>query len=98
MSDSIRRLSLEENLTIYNAALMKDQLLEALQTCDELELDLSHVAEIDSAGFQLLVMIKRESVRQHKPIRLVEHSAAVRRVLDLYNMAGYFGDPMHIPA
>jgi len=93
-----QRLELEDDLTIYNALPLKDRLLAALADCQELELDLSQVSEIDTSGFQLLVLTKREAQRQSKTLRLVAHSAAVREVLDLYNMVGYFGDPLHIPA
>jgi len=98
MSANIQRLNLEEDLTIYNAFQLKERLLGALNACQELELDLSQVSEIDTSGFQLLAITKREAQRQAKALRLVAHSASVREVLDLYNMAGYFGDPLHIPA
>ncbi len=93
-----QRLELDDDLTIYNALPLKDRLLAALANAQELELDLSQVSEIDTSGFQLLVLTKREAQRQAKTLRLVAHSAAVREVLDLYNMVGYFGDPLLIPA
>ena len=94
----VQRLSLEEDLTIYTAMSAKDKLLAALSECTQLDLDLSQVAEIDSAGFQLLVMAKREANRLAKPMHIVAHSPAVRELLDFYNSAAYFGDPLHIPA
>lgn len=95
---AVMRLELEDDLTIYNALALKERLLTALASAQELELDLSQVSEIDTSGFQLLVLAKREAQRQSKTLRLVAHSAAVREVLDLYNMVAYFGDPLHIPA
>jgi ABC-type transporter Mla MlaB component len=96
--EATQRLSLDEDLTIYHAVGQKEQLMAALAGCDELELDLSQVSEIDTSGFQLLILTKREAIRQGKTPRLVLHSAAVREVLDIYNAASFFGDPMHIPA
>jgi ABC-type transporter Mla MlaB component len=85
-------------MTIYNALTTKEKLLAALEDCLELELDLSHVGEIDTTGAQLLIMAKREANRQLKSLRLVAHSASVREVLDFYNIVAFFGDPLHIPA
>ena len=93
-----RRLYLDGNLTIYEAPAIKDSLVAALNESAALELDLSQVGEIDTAGFQLLVMAKREAGRQGKTLSLVAHSAAVREVLDFFNMVGFFGDPLLIPA
>jgi anti-sigma B factor antagonist len=92
------RLFLDGDLTIYEAPAGKDRLLNALAGCQVLELDLSQVGEIDTAGFQLLVLAKREAARQGKTLSLVAHSAAVREVLDFLNMVGFFGDPLLIPA
>ena len=60
------------------------------------EIDLSGVSEIDSAGLQLLLLAKREAERYANPLRLTGHSRAVLEVLDLCNLAGYFGDPVLI--
>jgi len=92
------RLYLDGNLTIYEAPALKDQLLAALAGCQALELDLARVAELDTAGLQLLVLAKREAARQGKTLSLVAHSEAVRDVLDFLNMVDFFGDPLLIPA
>jgi anti-sigma B factor antagonist len=95
---AVQRLAIVEDMTIYNAAAQKQTLVDALAGCDELELDLSAVAEMDTAGFQLLVLLKREAARLGKAARIVAHSPAVREVVDFFNMAAHFGDPMLIPA
>ena len=93
-----RSMSIDEDMTIYNAAAQKQMLLEALSACEELDLDLSQVGEMDTAGFQVLLLAKREALKAGKTVRLTAHSKAVTGLLDLYNMASYFGDPMVIPA
>lgn len=93
-----RRLSLTGSLTIYEAAAAKDTLLGALAECQALELDLSQVEEMDSAGFQLLVLAKQEAARLDRRLNLVAHSACVREVLMFFDMVGFFGDPLLIPA
>lgn len=92
------RVKLADALTIYNATAMKQVLLDPLGQASELELDLSQVEEMDSAGLQLLVLLKREAGAAGKRVNLSGHSAAVIRVFDLYNMAAYFGDPLVISA
>ena len=92
------KIAIEEDMTIYTASAQKVLLLEAVANCQELDLDLSRVGEMDTAGFQLLLLAKREAVKSDKALRITAHSKAVRELLDLYNMAGYFGDPLVIPA
>ena len=91
-------LSLSEDLTIYHALEQKTRLLEALGECDELELDLLQVCEIDSAGLQLLILLKKEAQRAGKQVAIVAHSQAVRTVIDFCNLATELGDPLVIPA
>ncbi len=92
------RITLGEDMTIYHAAIQKKALIDALNASARLEIDLSAVGEIDTAGFQLLVLVKREAQRLGKQAHIVAHSEAVRELLDFYNMAAEFGDPMLIPA
>ena len=95
---SVDRITLGEDMTIYHAAIQKKALIDALHARARLEIDLSAVGEIDTAGFQLLVLVKREAQRLGKQAHIVAHSEAVRELLDFYNMAAEFGDPMLIPA
>jgi anti-anti-sigma factor len=97
-TDGAVHLILDGPMTIYNAGEIKTRLLNGLQSAQIIELDLSHVNEMDTAGFQLLVMAKRESQRLAHTLRIIAHSPAVRDVIDFYNMDAFFGDPMVIPA
>jgi anti-anti-sigma factor len=97
-TDGAVHLILDGPMTIYNANEIKAQLMNGLQAAPIVELDLSHVNEMDTAGFQLLVMAKRESQRQGHTLRIIAHGPAVREVIDFYNMDAFFGDPMVIPA
>jgi anti-sigma B factor antagonist len=91
-------LVLEGDMTIYNAIETKQRLIEALGDTKELQIDLSAIGEIDTAGFQLLLMIKLEAQRQQKSLRIIGHSPAIRDLFDFYNKVAFFGDPLHIPA
>ncbi len=95
---SSQLLALTEDLTIYHALEQKNALLAALANTDELELDLLHVSEIDTAGLQLLVLLKKEAQRSGTTISIVAHSQSVRAVIDFCNLAAELGDPLVIPA
>lgn len=92
------RLALASDLTIYHAEAHKTALLAALADTTQLELDLSAVADIDTAGLQLLILIKREARAQGKHVAITGHSTPVRQVIDFCNLAAAFDDPMVIPA
>jgi anti-anti-sigma factor len=59
---------LEGELTIYTVEARKDQLLAALDQSSRLELDLSGITEVDTAGLQLLIALERET--QHRGVTL----------------------------
>jgi anti-sigma B factor antagonist len=96
--DGVCYARIEGDMTIYNAAACRQLLQACLDGCREAEFDLSGVAEIDSAGVQLLIAAKREGAARAKPVRLVAHSAAVQEIIDLFHLAGQFGDPMVMPS
>lgn len=97
-SQASARLALATDLTIYHAAARKEELLKALAGTERLEIDLSAVADIDTAGLQLLILVKREAQRAGKQVVLTGHSTAVRQTIDFCNLAAAFGDPMVLPA
>ncbi len=92
------RMVLDSEMTIYNAGDLKQKLFDALLQAQALEIDLSQVREIDTAGIQLLMMAKRESQSRGCSLAIVAHSQAVREALDFYNLAAFFGDPLVISA
>ncbi len=79
-------------LTIYTAAAEKQALQAFLETGDELELNLSSVSEMDSAGLQVLIVLKQEAAKRQKDLHYVMHSKAVLEVLEMTNMTATFGD------
>ncbi|MFB0934437.1 MAG: STAS domain-containing protein [Propionivibrio sp.] len=91
-------LCLAKDMTIYNALDQKQELLDALSSSDDVELDLSQVGEIDTAGLQLLILMKKEAQRAGKRVVIVAHSQPVRSLIDFCNLAADLGDPLVIPA
>jgi len=95
---SAGRLAIDQDMTIYQAEALKDELMGNVTQTQVIELDLSLVSEIDTAGIQLLMLAKRECQKQGKTLRIVAHSPRVHELMDFFNIAGFFGDPLVIPA
>jgi anti-anti-sigma factor len=89
-----RALRIDGEMTIYRAIELKQVLLDAVGAQPKLELDLSAVTEIDTAGVQLLMLTKRAAQAARCELRLVGHSPAVLEVLQLFDLAAFFGDPL----
>lgn len=89
-------LHIECAMTISTAAALKQELMKHIAKPSEREIDLTGVSEMDTAGMQLLLLAKREATRHNTPLRLTNHSSAVLGVIDTYNLAAYFGDPIWI--
>lgn len=84
----------EGEMTIYTAADNKANLAAALNGNKALEIDLSGVSEMDTAGLQLLILAKQEALQRGVDLHIRGHATAVVDVLDLCNMIGFFGDPV----
>ena len=82
-------LRVEGELTIYTAAALKPTLLTALSDNASLELDLSSVSEMDSAGLQLLLLLKREANRLNHSVKLSGSNSVIDEVLELCNLSGF---------
>lgn len=87
-------LRIEGEMTIYRAAELKQTLLALLDAAGPLEIDLSSVTELDTAGVQLLIAAKKTAQAQQQELCLTAHSAAVLDVLEIFNLVSYFGDPV----
>ena len=94
----IAYVSAGEELTIYTAAQLKEDLLSQLAQSQGLEIDLSQVEEMDSAGVQILMMLKQEAGAKNKHLHLVNHSQPVVDIFELLDLSSHFGDPLVIPA
>lgn len=88
----MQTLAIQGELTVFTAAEQKQQLLAFLKSADELEINLAGVTEIDTAGLQLLILIKREAAHSNKTLSFVMHSEAVLEILELANLTSIFKD------
>lgn len=88
-------LAIDGEVTIYSVAALKAGLDALAPSLAEIEIDLSGVSEIDTAGLQLMLMAKRIEGRS---VRFVNHSEVVLQLLEISNLAGAIGDPLILSA
>lgn len=77
-----RRIALADEITIADAAELRDALALALTTSEQVELDLSGLESIDVAGLQILTALLREP----HPVRLRAPSAAFVQTVELLQL------------
>lgn len=81
------------DLTIYRAAELKPLLLALPAGDAAVELDLSQVDEIDSAGIQLLLLARREAQARARGWRIHATSPAVDEALALLGLGDLVARP-----
>jgi len=96
--NGVTHLSILDEMTIYTALEQKNELAHHLKDHHELQIDLSEVSEVDSAGLQILLFLKQEASKRNITLSLVNHSQAIVEVLELLNLSAHFGDPIMISA
>jgi anti-sigma B factor antagonist len=79
-------LKIGGDLNIYNAAESHESLLEFVDNFKEFEVDMSSVNEIDTAGIQLLLQLKRKAAQEERSIQLSGCNEQVCDLLDLYQL------------
>jgi len=89
-------LKLSGELTIYHTAEARQRLGKELAMDPELEVDLSGIEELDTAGAQVLLWLKREARARGRELPFTRHSPAVLEVVDQLNLAAAFGDTLLI--
>jgi anti-sigma B factor antagonist len=90
------KITIEGDLTIYEANEAYEKFRKQLAVCKNIDIDLQSVTEIDTAGVQLLLGVKREAQAAGSIVSLSMHSDAVVEVFELLNIAHEFGDPIVI--
>lgn len=85
-------LTFNSALTIFQAAERRSELLHLLpQTMPQVYAELSGIDEIDTAGVQLLLLLKREAQQQGRQLNIAAMSPAVMTVFDLLQLHATFG-------
>lgn len=92
-SDEIFRFSIEGSLTDCLVNELREAILSAIARSEEIEIDLSRVSRIDSAGLLLMIDAKLEALTQEKSLRFVRYSKPVGEMLELSGLVGFFAYP-----
>jgi anti-anti-sigma factor len=95
-ANEVNRIAIDGELTIYRAADLKVTVLEALRKSRVLEVDLSGVTELDTAGLQVLMLAKNTAAADKRELRLLNHSPAVVEIVEMLNLGAFFGDALLI--
>ena len=93
MSTTSTCFRIEGELTIYRAAELAAAMRAALAEVPgggALELDLSDVSEMDSAGVQLLIAARRSTQESGRTLRVAGSSPAVAEVFRTLQLASHF--------
>lgn len=96
MSDEVTRIAIDGEMTIYRAADLKVTVLEALRKGRVLEIDLSGITELDTAGLQVLMLAKQAAAADQRELRLLQHSPAVVEIFEMLDLVAFFGDAVLI--
>ncbi len=82
--NGVLQLKLTGELTVYSARRLKDFLLNELKSCSQLSLNLAGVNEADTAGFQLLLFMKRETQAAGKRFIVSGAGGRLESIISLY--------------
>lgn len=85
--DDAQLISIDGEFTIFTAAEIRDRLLDAMNAPGRLNVDLSGVTEMDTAGLQIMLASQLEATRRRMEVAFVSASQAVRDVLAIYGLA-----------
>lgn len=80
------KMQIEGEMTIMTAAELKKKIFDNVESCSDIEMDLSQVSEMDTSGLQLLLLVFREGSSLNKSVRLTSYSPSVAAVFDLFSM------------
>jgi anti-anti-sigma factor len=83
----LRAVHIDGEMTIYRALELKEILQGALKGGAGLELDLSNVTELDTAGLQLLMAAQKSAPQ----FRIAAVSEAVAEVFATFDLGAHFG-------
>lgn len=89
-------IAVPDEFTIHQVRAMTPHLIKLARSGETLELDLSGVSHIDTAGMQLLLAVRRESARARTQLALNNPSPAVSELMSFYQLDRVLG--VHVVA
>lgn len=86
------RARLGDALDIGTAAEAQDHLLQLFGAAKQLEFDLSSLTEIDTAGIQLLLAVRKEGIARDVVTRFVHPSPPAQEAFGLLGKRDFFDE------
>ncbi len=86
------KAKLHDALDIAGVVEARDHLLQILESGDSVRLDFSSLAEIDTAGIQLVLSMRKEAAARGKECRFVHPAPAIEEAFRLLGCAGVFDE------
>lgn len=88
----VEQVKIDNEITIYTVLALKNDLILHLQAGKNLQLNLSTVAEVDSAGIQLLIYLQKKAHELGLTLSLFAINQAVYDVIELFDLIDFFDD------
>ena len=82
-------MTINQDMTIINANVLKDKMENALNSASTLNLNLKNIEVMDLAGLQLIYALKKEAEKQSKELNI--NFELEEKLLKTINITG-FGD------
>jgi anti-sigma B factor antagonist len=89
------KFSIEGKMTDSMVAELKEAILPLIDSFQEIEIELSRVSEIDSAGLLLLMNAKHEAMVRNRKLQFTGHSRPVIKIAELCGMCDFID--VHAP-
>lgn len=90
----VKALTIPGDMTIYEAEEIKSLFDKAAKSKGNICVNLENVSEIDSAGIQLMISLKKTLIENDREVTFESHTEAVINLFDVFDIATYFGDPI----
>ncbi len=83
-------MSLVGDIKIYDSVSYKQEMFSGLDQFRGVKLDLSQIEEIDASGFQLLILLKKETQDKGMSFQIDGLSSSVMRLMEIYRLNDWF--------
>ena len=88
--EGLCKLTIEDDMTIYSINEIKSAISHEIELYQKFELDLRGVEEIDTAGIQLILALRRELISKSKELKISAVSDVVTTLFKSYSINSLF--------
>ena len=91
-ANGLCKFAIDEEMTIYTIEYIKQEISKELDLYERFEINLSALEEIDSAGVQLLLALRKEMIGRRKSLKITALNSMVSTVLENYGISNLFSE------